>query len=241
MRHETWIRYLAARRGTEHYHAQNSCSRRVVPGRPRLVGVGRESGSRSPHRPEGRRPAQGPAGGRRRHLPQRREDHRRRAQRQYPAPRHRPGRRRRGQHRHPGRHAAGHRGHEHPRRQHHFHRRTHDRPDAGHVAEHRPRLPKPDRGPLGPQEVHGHATGRQDAGHHRAGTGRPGRGHAGPRPRNADPRLRSLPAQRQGEGTGHRNVRVGQGHAPPGRLPHRPHAAERGHEEPHRRRRRCRC
>ena len=112
---------------------------RLVPRRPEPVGVGREPGSRSPHRPEGRRPAQGPAGGRRRHLPQRREDHRRRARRQHAAAGHRPGRRRRRQHRHAGRHAAGHRRDEHARRQHDLHRRAHHRPDAGPVAEHRRR------------------------------------------------------------------------------------------------------
>ena len=100
-----------------------------------------------------------------------------------------------------------------------------------------PRLPKPDRGPLGPQEVHGHATGRQDPGHHRAGPRRPGRGHPRPRPGNAGPRLRSVPARSQGQGVGHRNLRNAPGHAPAGRLPHRPHAPERFHEEPHRRQR----
>jgi len=114
---------------------------------------------------------------------------------------------------------------------------THHRPDAGHVAERRPRLPKPDRGPLGPQKVHGHATGRQNVGI--IGLGRVGQAVA-TRARGLEMQILGydpfLPGARAKE-LGIENVRVGQGHAPLGRLPHRPHAVERCHEEPHRRRR----
>ncbi len=41
------------------------------------------------------------------------------------------------------------------------------------------------------------------------------------------PRLRSVPLQRQGEGAGHRDLRLGPGDAAAGRLPHGPHAADR--------------
>ena len=90
---------------------------------------------------------------RRRHLPQRREDHGRRARGQPSAEGHRAGRRGHRQHRLQGRHPAGHRRHEHAGRQHAQHGRTRHRHDAGPVAQHRPGLPKPGRGPLGPQEV----------------------------------------------------------------------------------------
>ena len=194
------------------------------------VGVGRESRSRSPHRPEGRRPAQGPAGSRRRDLPQRREDHRRvlegntrlraiaragvgvdnidtqAATRQGIVVMNTPG------------------------------------GNTISTAEHTialmlgmsrniaAGLSEPGRGPLGPQEVHGHATGRQDAGHHRPGPHRPGRGHARPRPGNAGPRLRSVPARPPGpRNWASRPCESAREMLPAGRLSHGPHAAERRH------------
>ena len=78
------------------------------------------------------------------------------------------------------------------------HGRAHHRPDAGPVAQRRPGLPEPDRRPLGPQEVHGHATGRQDAGDRRPGPDRPGRGRPGPGLGDAGARLRSVPLGRSG-------------------------------------------
>ena len=54
------------------------------------------------------------------------------------------------------------------------------------------------RRPLGPQVLHGHATGRQDAGDRRAGPHRPGRGQAGPGPGDEGPGLRSVPLRRSG-------------------------------------------
>ena len=66
--------------------------------------------------------------GRRRHRPQRHQDHGRPSGKSRQAARHRAGRRRRRQHRRRRRHAQGHRRHEHARRQHRQHRRAHRSP-----------------------------------------------------------------------------------------------------------------
>ena len=56
-------------------HATCNCSRHARPGRPRHARGRAGHRIRSPHRPQGRRPARGARPVRRRHLPQRREDH----------------------------------------------------------------------------------------------------------------------------------------------------------------------
>ncbi len=188
---------------------------------------------RSPHRTERRRAALGAGRVRRRDLPQRRQDHGRSPGGQSPPEGDRAGRRRHRQHRLARRHAAGHRGDEHAGRQHAEHGRAHAGHDAGPVAQHRPRLSKPDRRQVGPQPLHGHPTGRQDAGHRRPGTHRPGRRRAGPGPGKCtiigyDPFLSSERAA----GAGHRAGGQGRRHAPARRLSDGAHAADRRNAQP---------
>ena len=175
------------------------------------------------------------AGGRRRHLPQRRENHRRGAGRQPSPAGDRPGGGGRGQHRHRGRHPPGHRGDEHPRRQHHLHGRAHARPDAGAVAQPRP---PPTRAWSERRWDRKKYMGTQLAGKTLGIVGLGRVGHAVATRALAlamqGPRLRSVPLGRPGQGTGHPDRRQRPGDVPPGRLPHGPYAAERRDAKPDR-------
>ncbi len=77
---------------------------------------------------------------------------------------HRPRRRGHRQYRQGGGDAPGHRGHEHSGRQYAVDGRTCVCTDAGPFAQRRPGLPKPVRRQMGSKILHGHPTGRQDAG-----------------------------------------------------------------------------
>ena len=90
---------------------------------------------------------------------------------------------------------------------------------------------------VGPQALYGHATGRQDPGDHRPGPNRPGRGQAGDGHGNARAGLRSVSLGPAGQGAGHPDVPVAAGDAPPRRLSHGPHAADRRNAKPHQHRR----
>ncbi len=92
-----------------------------------------------------------------------------------------------------------------PGGQYDLHRRADAGLDVRPGAEHRRGQPEPRRGPLGPQEVHGHAAGRQDAGHRRPGPHRPGRRDAGGGYGNEGHRLRSVRLRRAGQGAGRRS------------------------------------
>ena len=107
----------------------------------------------------------------------------------------------------------------------------------GLVAEYRPGLPKPGRRPLGPQEVHGHATRRQNAGHRRSGTHRPGRRGAGGGHGNEGHRLRSVRLGRAGQGARRAIARLAGGTAAAGRHSDGPYPSHRPDQEPHRRQR----
>ncbi len=56
-----------------------------------------------------------------------------------------------------------------------------------------------DRRPLGSEKIHGHAIGRQNAGHNRPGADRAGRGHSGASLGNANSRIRSFPCPPPGQ------------------------------------------
>ena len=102
---------------------------------------------------------------------------------------HRAGRRGHRQHRQGSRHAAGHRRDEHAGRQHAQHGRAHLHADARPVAQRRPAYHSLLARQVGPQNVHGHAARRQNAGHRRPGPHRAGSRQAGPRLSDARARL----------------------------------------------------